>query len=198
MRTDPITRDAIVPTLLAVGLGHRGPGLFTLELAPGYLGWLGLNRAWEHDGGGELRLRPVVGVRHQETERIAADCCGLKMHGFLPATICRPLGRVWDFSEEHATDVARDMAAAIASEGLAFMHAHTTLAKLLEGIERGLGPLDEALAVRRPIVLSLMHAPERARDVLDQELARLSGRTDRAAEFYRYFAAAFRKRLPPG
>ena len=68
--------DTALALLVKSGLKKRAGHVFTLEIAAGVLGWLGLNRATKHRGPGEVESSPVVGVRFQEVERLVAACRG--------------------------------------------------------------------------------------------------------------------------
>jgi len=108
--------------------------VFTIDLAPHVLGWLGLNRATRHRAPGEIEINPVIGVRFQEVERLVAELRGEKFHAYAPPTVSTPIGYVmpeprytmWLFSRERVDeDVANDMTNAIATHGIAFMCSPT-------------------------------------------------------------------------
>lgn len=205
MSIESIYKEHINPELAKIGLKKRTAGIFTIDLAPGVLGWLGLNQASDHHAAGEFHINPVIGVRHQELERIAAECTGRKFHAYSPASINRPLGYVspentyktWDFTLANAAEAARSMAAAIAAYGLTFMRANAALPEMFDKMEKRFHAMDEALSINKPIALHLMGENNRAKQALEAELAKLGPRADLAAEYYRRFAAELRKRLPP-
>jgi hypothetical protein len=194
--------EAVGPLLGDLGLEKRAGQVFTIELAPGVLGWLGLNRATQHRAPGEVEVNPVVGIRFQEVERVVAECRGDKFHAYLPATVGGPLGylmpekkyKTWVFDAANAVNVAADMAGAIAAYGLPFMRSVVALEQLRQQFEAR-SALDQQLAYRRPVAAMLAGDDAQARALLDQEIAAIGGRTDLAAADFKRFAAALRSRL---
>lgn len=81
----PMNLEAALPLLANIGFRKLAGDVFTLALTPDVIGWLGLNRATQHRGLGEVEINPVVGVRFQEVERLVAECRGEKVP-CLPAT----------------------------------------------------------------------------------------------------------------
>ena len=81
--------------LFSVGFKKRSGGeIFTTEVAAGILGWLGLNRGLVGSNDAVIEINPVVGIRHQEIERIVAELKGVKFHGYAPPTVSVHLGYV--------------------------------------------------------------------------------------------------------
>ena len=197
---DPLR--ALVPRLTDLGFTKRAGGVLTIELADDVLGWLGLNRATRHRPPGEVEVNPVVGVRQQEVERVVAECRGEPLHPYQPPTVSTPLGyllppsryRGWVLggkgSEVHASEILE----AIQDHGLPFMHATAPLPQLCAQLEAGLG-FEQQLIYRRPAAWLVAGEPERAREALEEGLARLGDRHDPAAEELRRFADALRERL---
>jgi hypothetical protein len=185
--------------LTELGLTRRAPGIFTLELAPGVVGWLGLNEATRARG--EVEINPVVGVRFEEVERVVADCCGVELHPYAPPTISTPIGYVmpekrytmWLFTPGAYERVAIEMAHAIAGHGFAFMHSLADLAALRARLDVVSGPAEQR-DFRRPVAAMLAGDLERARALLEEKLASIASRTDEAARLFRRFADAFRRR----
>ena len=128
----------VVPLLEKIEFKKRTRDVFTLDLAPGVLGWLGLNRATQHHTPGAVEINPVVGVRFETVERLVAECRGEKFHAYLPPTVSSPIGYVmpqkqymgWVFSPGRSDEAATDMTDAIAADGVAFMHSIVDLAEL--------------------------------------------------------------------
>lgn len=149
--------QVVLPLLVALGFKKRGGDVFTLDVAPGVLGWLGLNRATRHRAIGEVEINPVVGVRFQEVERVVAECRGEKFHAYQPPTISSPLGylmpekkyRAWVFSPDCEGDVATDMVGAIATHGIAYMRSAAELGELRRRLQDGSG-FAQQLAYRAP------------------------------------------------
>jgi hypothetical protein len=187
--------------LAQLGFTKRTDGIFTFDLAPGVLGWLGLNRVDRYREPGEVQLCPVVGVRFQEVERVVAECLAMKVHAYAPPTMSSPLGYVmpekrftgWDFTPGAYDGVAVAMTNAIAVHGLAFMHSIVDLAQLRARLDV-LPGMAEQSDVRRPVAAMLAGDVERARTLLDEKLTAIAARTDGAARDFRRFAEAFRGR----
>ncbi len=75
------------------------------------------------------------------------------------------------------------------------MRTHQGLPEIYDKIEKRYGANDLALWIRGPIALLLMGDPDRSRQALAAELAKLASKTHLAADYYRSFAAAFREKL---
>lgn len=194
----------IVESLLAkIGFRKRAGYVYTLDLAPGVLGLLGLNRATQHRLPGELEINPVVGVRFQEVERLVAECRGERLHAYQPPTISSPLGylmpekryKSWVFAPG-LEDVSTDMANVIATHGVAFMRSVVDLVELRRRLQDSPG-FEHQLAYRRPAAALVAGKAEQARVLLDEALAAIGTRTDLAAADFRRFAESLRSRLPP-
>jgi hypothetical protein len=108
-----------------IGFRKRGPGIFTITLADGVLGWLGLNYANRHRPEGHVAIHPVIGVRHQAVERLIARLCREEFHEYLPPTISVPIGYVmpasrdmiWEFSDQRKMIAETDFIAAVSITG---------------------------------------------------------------------------------
>lgn len=194
--------EAVVPLLVSSGFRKRAGALFTLDLVPGVLGWLGLNRATEHYAAGEMEFHPVVGVRFQEVERLVAECRGEKFHSYVPPTISRPVRylvpenrrRRWVFSPGHSEEVASDMTDAIVTYGIEFMRSVIDLADLRLQLEDA--DHEHQRVYRRPAAALVAGDVEGARALLDEGVAALGTRMDRAAVDFRKFAEVLRNRPP--
>lgn len=202
MTQHPIV-EAFALRLTELGFRKRAGDVFTIDLAPDILGWLGLNRAAQHRVAGEVEINPVVGVRFQEVERIVAECRGEKLHAYQPPTISTPLGyllpearyRAWVCTPHDAASAAADMAAVITEHALPFMRSVNDLPALCRRLE-GRGGLEHQLIYRRPVAFFLAGEVSRARTLLEDTVAGLGTRTDAAAVELRRFADALRARWP--
>lgn len=202
--TKTMNLDAALSLVARIGFKKRAGDVFTLDLGPGVLGWLGLNRAAKHRGPGEVEINPVVGVRFQEVERLVAECRGEKFHAYQPPTISSPLGYLmpekrymaWVFAPGRSEEVATDMANAIATHGVPFMRSVVDLAELRRRLQDRSG-FEHQRAYRCPIAAFLAGDVEQARALLDEALAAIGARTDLAAADFRRFAESLRGRLPP-
>jgi hypothetical protein len=194
--------DAVYTLLANLGFKKRAGNVFTIELAPGVIGWLGLNRATRHRAPGEVEINPVIGVRFQEVERLVAECRGEKFHTYQPPTISIPLGylmpqnkyKAWVFAPEGAEHVAAEMVTAIAGYGVPFMRSVTDLAELCRRFEDRPG-FEHQLVYRRPVAALLAGDLMRARTLLNEATATIGTRTDAAALEFKKFAECLRSRL---
>jgi len=188
----------------ALGFKKRAGEVFTCDIADGVLGWLGLNRAYRQ-AEARLEVNPVIGIRHQEVERLIAEFRGEKFHPYQPPTVSTPLGYLtsarryvpWLFARADAiNEIADDLVVAVAQHGLPFIREATNLRELCQLIEQGKGSAHQ-LAYRRPVVWLLMEDRAEASRSLDAELAELGDRTDRAACEFRSFGERLRVHLNP-
>jgi hypothetical protein len=201
--TKHMNLEPMVPLLANIGFRKRAGDVFTLETAPGVLGWLGLNRATQHRPPGEVEINPVVGVRFQDVERLVAECRGDNFHPYQPPTISSSLGylmpekkyKAWIFAPGHSEEAATDMARAIDTYGVPFMRSVVDLAALRRQLQGGAG-VEHQLAYRRPAAALLAGEPEQTRALLDEALDAIGARTDLAAADFRRFAESLRGRLP--
>src|SRR5262249_32630572 len=169
--------------------------IFTTDLAPGVLGWLGLNTASRHQPAGLVEVNPVVGVRHQAVERIVAELSGQKPHQYQPPTVSSPLGYLmpdsrytaWQLGDGRTAEVV-DLAQAVERHGLPFMRGLVDLDAVRAALERGRGLNQE---YRLPVILALLGRHEEARDRLATDVEKLGDRQDAAAAYLRAFAEAF-------
>ncbi len=195
--------EAVVPVLRRLGFRKRAGHIFTMDLAPGVLGWLGLNRATRHRARGEVEVNPVVGVRFQEIERVVQECRSAKFHPYVPPTTSSPLGylmperryKAWIFVEGSGErSVAEDMGAAIDAYGVPFMRSVADLRSLRRRMDERSG-FEHQNAYCRPVAALLAGDATEAGARLDEELEALGTRSDPAATDFRSFASALRKRL---
>ncbi len=202
MKKPNIVLDAVKPLLIERGFKKRAGHIFTIELAKDVLGCVGLNRATKHQAPGEVEVYPLIGVRHQQVERIVAECRGEKFHAYIPPTVHTPLAYLlpearytaWFFSPSTAAEAAEDMVSMIVAHGLPFMRSLIGLDKIQRAIDARTG-YDHQLVYRRPVALLLAGDLARARQVLDESVAECGDRTDRAAVEFKKFAKALRSRL---
>jgi hypothetical protein len=196
--------QTVQPLLANLGFRKRAGNVFTLDVAPGVLGWLGLNRAAQHHGPGEVEINPVIGVRFQDVERLVAECRGEELHPYQPPTISSPLGylmpekkyKAWLFGPGHSEELAIDMVNAIATHGVPFMRSVVDLVELRRRLQERSG-FEHQLAYRRPAAALVAGDAEQARALLHEALVALEGRDDHAAADFRRFAGSLRGRLPP-
>jgi hypothetical protein len=190
----------IAERLQVLDFAKRGGVIFTRDVSPDVIGWLGLNRASRHTPPGEFEVNPVVGIRHQGVERVVAELRGKPFHAYLPPTVSSPLGylmpearyRPWMVgSGPESADIIADMVAAIAEYGVPFMESNASLPRLCRLLDDRLG----LELVYRPAVAWLLAGEvDRAAALIEEAEAGLGDRADAAAVEVRDFVAAFRCR----
>lgn len=193
--------DAVRPGLADLGFKKRSGEIFTAELADGVLGWLGLNRAYRR-GEDRMEVNPVVGVRHQEVERLVAELSDEPFHPYIPPTVSTPLVYLppggqyepWLFGHGEPAGPAASLVAAVRDSGLPFMATAVSLDGLRRQIEAGMG-FAHQLVYRLPVVCLLAGDRAAGRQALDASVAELGDRQDPAAVELRAFAERLRTRL---
>lgn len=177
----------------AEGFKKRSGEVFTVELAEGFVGWLGLNRA-KHPRG--LELNPVVGVRCQELEGLLSTLLGERLHKYVPPTVSISLGylmpeqqyRCWVLQEDTVISSGADMVAAIVRYGVPFMESACGLSKIGELLESPRFSNAENAMYRRPLIKWLMGDREGALQVCASCSRQFDERSDLAAEHFMQFA----------
>lgn len=200
MAVIPSPLVAIADRLQDLGFKKRAGAVFTVDVADATLGWLGLNTASRHQPPGRVEVNPVVGIRHQDIERIVAELRGDRFHPYLPPTVNTPLGYLMPGSRYKAwlldtSDVAGEdnLVRAVAAYGLSFMRSGATLAEIRRLLDEGLG-FDHQLVYRRPVALAITGDIAGSLQSIEAIEVELGDRNDAAAAQLRSFAAAFRRR----
>lgn len=193
--------DLLKPPLEALGFKKRGGQIFTMDVSEGVLGWLGLNRATRHRSPGEVEINPVVGVRHQEVERIVAELRHEAFHAYQPPTVSTSLGylmpdnryQAWILTDD-AEEEAADLVSAVNDYAVPFMDSTTGLAGLCQRLDERMG-FDHQLVYRRPVAHLLAGNVDRACELIDEAEADLGNRDDAAAVELHLFIAELRRRI---
>jgi len=178
------------------GFRKRAGEIFTIALADGVLGWLGLNYASRHRSPGQIAINPVVGVRHQPVERLLARLRRETFHEYQPPTVSTPIGYVmpaqrymdWEFGGQYGVTAGAELIAAVVDYGMPFMRSLIHLPAILEAINQGLCHNPE---YRLPAVLEVMGRHNDAEAAVARAVDDLGERHDAAAQQLRHFAAAF-------
>jgi hypothetical protein len=159
-------------------------------------GWLALGFATSGLPA-EVRAKPVVGVRHIAVEKALIELLG----GAAPIpTLSLPLGDLiprstvvrWDFragTDLNAT--AKGLARNVGDYGLPFIDRWADWRVLCRDIEQSGLLTDSGRWSPLPIIAALAGNHSRARQLIDERLARQAGRTDVYAAAYSEFATKF-------
>lgn len=192
----------LTATVASSGFRKRRDHIFTLILSDVALGWVGLNRASYRDAGRSvIDINPVIGVRYQEIERIAADLAGWKCHEYIPPTLTVPVGYLmpqrsftqWTLERPQETTVAaEEVAAAIHEYGLPFMRRNSSLDAVTARLSEAPFADVEHRSWRLPVAYLLAGDLLRSLEELERWLDWLGDRADPAAVMYRRFADNFR------
>jgi len=183
--------------LRPLGFRKRVAGIFTTELAPGVLGWIGLNHAAHRNWGYDIN--PVVGVRHQELERIRAELLGRKPHSYEGPTLATTLNSLiglghpnWSFPGGLPVGpMAERMVAAIRDFGLPYLRAHDSLEKMMPEIPKGVDL--SSVAERQAIANLLLGRYEDAERIIATKLEKVASDNAAYAIAFRAFADRFRR-----
>lgn len=189
----------ITEELSKIGLEKRREGIFTCPISDEVIGFVGLPHVIH---GPTLQIDPIVGARHQLLEREWASLLEKPFHPYVSPSFACALGylsperrwKPWDFeSERDINKHCPRLGRAIRQFGFPFMRANSTLAALLNTMLhcRHGNPL--YLPYRIPLAYCLLNEKEKARQVLEEELAKLGKRSDGAALQYFRFAGALRR-----
>ena len=184
----------LVPNLEAEGFKKRAGEIFTIELAEGFIGWLGLNRAKHPQGG--VELNPVVGVRCQELEGLLSTILKVRPHKYVPPTVSISLGylmpeqryRSWIFEENTIISLGADMTKAIVRYGVPFMNSASSLGEVGASLDSPRFSSAEHAMYRRPLIKWLLGDREGALQVCASCCRQFDQRDDPAAEHFRQFA----------
>lgn len=208
MSSSPSLSSQVLATLklrlVSIGLRHRRAGLYTLDVQPGFVGWLGLNHATDRiDGQRVVTVYPMVGVRSEQIERLVAELTGEKFRPYTPPTVAcnigflmpRGLNTHWYFYEdEPLKEPATALTAAVKQYGLPYMRNGATLESVWDEQVAGQG-YRESLQRRLPVTALILGRGDEARRLVERFVAERQGRWDPEAEHYREFAQAFIARL---
>jgi len=196
-------REVVREELAGLGFKKRVGDIFTRNINSAVLGWLGLNRATKGRPG-VLEINPVVGVRHQPTERLLAELREEKFHAYVPPTLSVHLGYLmperkytpWLFPEgEDPAKQARCMIQAVSDFGVPFMEENATLKSMVTTIEASGFGIPEQQHFRLPVMYYLMEQKDRSEEYIENRLRELCERDDLAAHHYRSFAEAIHQRM---
>lgn len=182
--------------LRALGMRPLEEGIWLLPLRKGVDGWLGMNVANE---AGSIAVNPVIGVRHDDVERMLSRLAGQPEDPGVP-TVTVPLGYLtpertyarWLFngSAQDDGETAR-LLEAVRDYGIPFMQANTDRRVLAETLTTSRFMPPDAQAYRIPIIHLLAGDRDRALSALHTSVPGLGSRADEAANQFRRFAAAF-------
>ena len=195
--------DAVRSPLAELGFRKRANGIFTMDLESDVLGWLGLNRASEHQAPGRFEVNPVVGIRLQRVERDVARLTSQPFHQYIPPSVSSPLGYLMPGARYHAWELeapdgppaaARSMADAVRDYGLSFIRTNSTPEAVAQLLDRR--RLEQPEVFRIAVILAFSRRLEDATALVTAAVERLGPRADAAAANLRNFAKAF-ETAPP-
>jgi hypothetical protein len=192
--------------LSSFGFKKRAGQIYTCDIAEDYLGWIGLNQGTYPNEGFEIN--PVIGVRHQELEKLVAVLQKKKPHQYIPSTTSRPLGylmpeksyKTWTFAlaaPEKMDSPVMNMITAIEDFGLPFMKNHLSIDAIINGLNAGFG-IPEQRTYRLAAGYLLAGKRELVKEIADDWSERLGDRNDLAAQQARRFIISIKDALNPG
>jgi hypothetical protein len=194
--------------LADVGFERRRPRIVVRNCGADVLGTVGLNVAIQR-GGGILEVNPVVGVRHQQIERLVATLTGDAFDEVVPPTLAGNVGYLspqnryvaFLFSETAEIEqVASQLCDAVATHGIAFIEKMTGVAELVHAMQTVRFGIPFVTDYRIPVGLALLGQHEEAQRFLARKIVELGTRSDPEAVRFRGFAdmtaAHFRLSVP--
>ena len=193
---------ATLEELGKLGFRKRLRAVFTREMGAESLGWVGFNRG-THPADGLISVHPIVGLRHQPTERLIATLLEEKFHSFSPATMSEPLRylvpeserRFWEFNANTFAVTFSAMMEALVSWGLPYIEENASLSAMTRAMVALGERLNQKNAVRLPVMHYLLGEHALAEQCLERELAKREGRRNPEADRYRRFSEALRRKM---
>jgi hypothetical protein len=186
------------PSLEALKLVRRRDTFYTIDTAPGFAGCVAFGSTVGGYARGVRGIWPVIGVRHDPTERLLAQFAGQRAP--IMQTIGVGLGyltpsnrfREWELSTSKQYDDARsDLVDAIEEWGLPFFRSHVTLESILDALDARLAG---DIEFKRPVVLLQLDRVDEAVAAVDELLSLLprepSSYNDHVQEWVARFRAA--------
>lgn len=196
--------------LEALGFRPHEANIFTLPLASRLLGWVGLGKG-VHRGDGSMDITPVVGLLHQDVERVVAACAHLPYHRYYPSTILTNAGlltpearAIWVvfYPHESVEAPAARVSQPIRDYAIPWMREHASLAAVYELLSTGQFPSSTMAKLKLPVIAWILGQEDVARHLLHNELKRISeSRGPNAAgalEVYGRFAAELEEQMARG
>lgn len=193
---------ALRPRLEDLGFRKRAGWIFTRDLdsTDSVIGVLGLNIASHLSPAGEVLVNPIVGVRHQEVERLYAEGHGRKYDQYRPPTYSEPLfslavnvgvnDLVLDQSGRDG-NVIETLVDALRGDGLPFQERYANPETLIGRLAPNYLN-DQRWRAIYPLLLWTIGRREEAAGATARAQEKLGGRTDLAADndraFFRWLA----------
>lgn len=188
--------EKMTPRFLQLGFKKRREGIYTKELADGFIGWIGMNSGGLSPG---VAINPVMGIRWQALERLCSELLNLKPHPYTGPTISISLGYImpektyidWRFTGNPIDGPFDELADAVATYAVPLMEQNCTAQKMSVLLETNpFFALDQDLK-RRQVAKYMLGQPAEGLRICEERLKNLGLRQDMAAEQYRTFAANF-------
>jgi hypothetical protein len=189
--------------LSKAGLKKRNGEIYTFDVIEGVIGWVGLNRAVARDDA-VLEINPVVGVRHQDIEKMLAAFLDKEYHSYIPPTSSRHLGYLmqaktyvpWLFSADGNNQLAvQEMVSTINKYGRPFIENNASLKILCKTLIESRSEIPMQRAYRIPVILFALGKRDEANAFLAEEVTKLGDQVDSAAKQYRRFAERLAEKM---
>lgn len=185
--------------LLELGFRKRAGTKHTIKLSPTVLGYVGLNTGTQFSRVGDFEVAGIVGIRHQEIERIVADLDGDAFHPYMPPSVVRwvtylnpkAITTFWNVNAANADEIAREACEEVRLYGLPFMQYGSTLPGLIEYLGKLYGHEDRMDKVL-PVALVLNGEPEIGLATVSARLLKLGDSVTPWAQEFRLFAQRFK------
>ena len=170
-------------------------GSYVWPVTKGFSGWLRLNAILGRSDG-SVGLNPVVGIVSEENEAILRTTSNWPQP---TSTISTSLGYLlpekryikWTFAAQSISDVeveAKKLAACLRQYAVPFIESHASLPVIVTSMEQMRTTYRESVIYRLPAAYLVQGQTALARHYVENELAAIKTRSDRAANDYRLFA----------
>lgn len=191
-----LVEDACESSLINVGFKKLRRESVVWEVAPGFLGWIGLNQG-NHQT--YLRINPFVGIHSVDVMKLWAQFDGEKYSKGASATYAIHIGELipeeltYEFhSEEQVFAEADRLAKDIFNTGLPYMRSIASYEALLPLIEARM-PMLGGYPERYALILYLSGKPDQAREFVEGVLDKKENLAQFSNEFFTTFGVNFLK-----
>jgi hypothetical protein len=160
-----LAEAALREPMRAIGWQPRAAGWFTRQITAGYLGVVAVGSASGHSSPGTAQIMLHVGIRHEDTEQVASQLCGLNDQGYRQRTVTAGIGyllpdrswRQWEITPGNAGEVARQLAAHVQSYAEPYLHRLSSDHSELLTAARNSPAYSQSIGVCRVAVLLARH-----------------------------------------
>jgi hypothetical protein len=198
-------RNACRKRLEAMGFTRHEEDIYTMPLALHLFGWVGLARGIRR-GDGSMDITPLVGLLHQDTQRVVAACAHLPYHRYYPATVQTNVGRLMPGAaslyvvfhpQQPADEPAERVCQPIGEYGIPWMQEHASLAAIYDLLTSGSFSKGDLSTFKPPVVAWMLGRSDLAHQLVRERLTQIAEEegpnVEVALDVYGRFAAELEK-----